>query len=226
MPYNNSNQLPEYVKKLSAKTKSKWMSIFNEVYKAEGEKMAFAVANTWLKKHVKKKEVAPKTENIRSIVKFEVDFTKELISKTEDGSEYISAVLSDNLTDSVGDKIPDSILEKWAKQINSDMPVGDIDHTKFEQLVQANVSEDTIKKELRNKKGIARAVKALVKDGRLWVQLLVDKRYRKVVRDAKGLSIEAALSRNPSTNEIVDGDLFGFTFGIHNNPVNPRATVI
>lgn len=64
MPYDNVSQLPEYVKKYSAKLQRQWMHVFNSVYKKvlnetdskkEADERAFKAANSILKKRFKSK---------------------------------------------------------------------------------------------------------------------------------------------------------------------------
>ena len=65
MPFLSINdpKLPQYIKNRDKTVRAKWISVFNSVFAKEGEKMAFLVANKWLKDsltkrstHVKKNE--------------------------------------------------------------------------------------------------------------------------------------------------------------------------
>jgi hypothetical protein len=225
MPYSlSSSNLPSYIKTKPDSIKAKWIAIFNAVYEKDGEEAAFIAANSWLKKNIKEKVATGKTEIIRERIQFVID-TKEFIKKTDDDEEYISAVLADNLPDSQGDAIPENILLKWAKEINDNMPVGDIDHELYKNLLRSDVSDSMIEKSLSEKKGIAKAVRAVVDNGKLWIRAIIDKRYKNLVEKAKGLSIEAILERDSDKN-IVDGKFLGFTFGVNTEPVNQRAIIV
>jgi hypothetical protein len=227
MPYKiSSDNLPSYVKKLNDKLKSKWVNIFNAAYEKYGEEKAFIIANTWLKSIISSKKTIAQTEKTLSVIKFELDNSKELIKRSEAGDEYIDFVLTDTLPDKEGIQYPLSLLEKWAKQINEgDMLLGDTDHEEYDRLVATGISPDEVIEGLKKKTGIAKALKAVINKGKLWVRAIIDKRYKTLIKDkAKGVSLEAVLVRDANSN-IVDGDLGGFTFGVNCNPVNERAVI-
>ncbi len=226
MPYNNINDesLPSYIKNKSEVLRKKWIQIFNSTYKKEGEEIAFIVANKWLKNQIKITTTTAKTEQVtREIIRFSVD-TKELIKKTDNGEEYISAVLTDNLSDSEGTKLPDEILKKWETHINNNPIIGDIDHEEYDKLLSSGLTDEEVQERLREKPGIAKAIKAIYEKGKLWIQAIIDKRYKKVIEKSKGVSIEAIITKD-GNGKIIDGDLLGFTFGINHTPVNPRAQI-
>jgi len=219
MPYTiKSTNLPSYIKKLSLVNKKKWISIFNSVYKKDGEKQAFLVANTWLKKHVKKKQILARTKQIRERISFEVDTSSEFIKRTDDGDDYISFKLADNLKDDLGLQLPEFVLRSWEKAINENPIVGDIDHEEYDKLLQAGYSDEQVKEMLRNKSGIAKTIKAIYKKGKLWIRAIIDKRYRNLIAKSKGVSMEAIVTRDADGN-VNGGDILGFTFGIKHTPV-------
>lgn len=221
MPYDASNPktLPSYVQKLSPEARAKWVAIFNAVFKTEGESMAFAMANKWVKEHIKKKETMARTERVRDIVEFEVDMSQDLIQRTEDGQEYISFKLADTFKDKFGVQVPPEVLQRWADAINSGEAVlGDVDHEYMTKLEQAGYSIDQIKAELKSKPSIAKAVKAVYEKGRLWVRALIDKRYKSVIQKSKGVSMEAVVNRD-NQGRVYGGDLLGFTFAVKHDPV-------
>ena len=227
MPYKKaSKDLPSYVQKLGDSLKGKWISIFNAAEDKYGEERAFIIANTWLKKSIKVTSVEAKTERVATIIKFEVDDSKELIKKTDSGEDYIDFVLTDNLPDKSGDSYPDALLAKWADQINSgDVLLGDMDHEEYDRLLKAGYSVDEVMAKLKEKKGIAKTLKAVIQKGKLWVRAIIDKRYKKIIKEkAKGVSLEAAVVRDSDRN-IIDGDLGGFTFGVVDGPSNERAVI-
>lgn len=229
MPYNlNSKNLPSYVEKLSDKNKKKWINIFNTAYTEYGEKKAFLMANSWLKKNIKSKTVTAKTtQSVEKLTFFVDDSEKVLIKRTDDGQDYIDFVLTDNKPDSEGVTYSEDLIQKWADQINSgDILIGDYDHSEYDKLIMSGLSPDEVMKRLKTKPGIAKTVKAIVDKGRLWVRAMIDKRYKKMIQTkSKGVSLEATLIRDTDTNSIVDGTLGGFTFAMDAIPVNPRAVI-
>ena len=227
MPYTSkSKDLPSYVKKLSDTVKRKWVSIYNAAHSKYGEEKALIISNTWLKKQISKKEAVAKTTKQISVIKFELDTSKELIKRTKDGEDYVDFVLTDTLPDSEGVQYPLSLLEKWTEQINSgNILLGDIDHKEYDALVQSGISPDEVMSRLKEKPGIAKTLKAIIEKGKLWVRAIIDKRYKKIIKEkAKGVSLEALLIKDADDN-IIDGELGGFTFGIDCKPVNDRAVI-
>jgi len=225
MPYSglNDKKLPSYIAKRSDDVRRKWVSIFNSVFKNSGEEAAFIAANSWLKRQMKSIETTAKTHQVRNRIKFVID-SKKFIKKTMNGEEYISAILSDNLPDIEGLSIPEGVLQRWADDINKNLPVGDIDHAEYDRVLSSGMTDDQVKKYLSEKKGIAKAIKAVVQDGKLWIRALIDKRYKNLIEKAKGLSVEAIITRD-SNGHVIDGDFLGFTFGINHTPANPRAVI-
>lgn len=230
MPYTvNSDNLPSYVKKLSTENRKKWVEIFNRVYEKEGEKMAFIVANKWLERNVKSKSTESRTENVKERVTFVVDSSKEFIQRTDDGEEYISFKLAETGVDKLGKPWPEFMLKEWADQINSGLTVvGDVDHKIMQKLLSSNASDEEIEQTLRDKPSIAKAIRAIYDKGKLWLKAVIDKRYKRLIEDSKGVSLEAVVERD-SNNNIVGGNLLGFTFGVESDPVfagtevNPNA---
>lgn len=199
---------------------AKWIARFNAVYASAGEEAAFIVANTWLKKQIKKKESMTRTDITFERVEFVVDETTELISRTENGEEYISFKLADVFKDKLGVQLPEEVLQSWADSINSGKAVlGDVDHAHWQKLLNAGMTEEQIKAEIVKKPSIAKAVKAVFDKGRLWIQAVIDKRYKKVVQNSKGVSLEAIIKRDSQTDQVRFGELCGFTFGVKQNPV-------
>ena len=65
---------------------------------------------------------------------------------------------------------------------------------------------------MKNKNGIAKAFKAIVDKGKLFIRTTFDKRYRKRIMESKGVSIEGAFVRDKTTNKFIGGTVFGFSF--------------
>ena len=205
------------MKKRNPKIRKKWIAIFNRVYAKEGDKMAFMVANNWLKKQVK--TLTARSTVTRDIIKFDIDVSKTLIKRSRDGEEYISQVLATVDENYDGKKFTEDVLKKWEQDINSgNAYVGDIDHEMYDKVAQ--LPDDQVRDALKSKPSIAKTVKAIYEKGKLWVKLLLDKRYKKLVRKAKGLSLEAFISSNEK-QEVYDGELLGFTFCVNETPAMP-----
>ena len=227
MPYDASSEdLPSYVKKAPQSIRVKWIAIFNKVYEDEGEEMAFVVANQWLKRQIKTTKVEGKTENAYFIERIQLQLSdNQLVKKADDGSEYIDFVLTDTGADSKGDRYPVGLIQKWIEQVNSDVFIGDIDHKEYDDIVsQATTVEQAAELIKSAKKGIAKTAKAVFDKGKMWVRAIIDKRYKKLIEKANGVSLEAIVTRDASGN-IIDGDLLGFTFAVNQKPVNPRAVI-
>lgn len=227
MPYTlESENLPSYVAKLPNSIKSKWIAIFNSVHKKEGEKMAFLVANQWLKRQVKKSSVEGKTDKAYFMERIHLELSgDQLIKKSDDGEDYVDFILTDTGYDSKGEKYPLSLIQKWVSQVNENTFVGDIDHEEYDDIVSKATSIEQAAELIKSaKRGIAKTVKAVFDKGKMWVRAAIDKRYKKLVEKANGVSLEAIVTRD-ADGAIIDGDLLGFTFAVKQQPVNPRAVI-
>jgi hypothetical protein len=141
----------------------------------------------------------------------------EIVIMTDQDEEYVSAILADTSIEWT-----EAELEAFAKSINEGTPVGDIDHEALKQMIRSGYTDAQIKGAVKSKRGIAKAVKALVQDGKLWVRLAIDKRYRNVIKKAEGLSIEALRTKGVSGS----GQFLGFTFAVNEAPYNPNAVIV
>ena len=219
--------LPSYVKKLPAKIKAKWIELSNAAFEKYGLEKSIIIPNVWLMSQLNTRATVAQTERTLSVLSFKIDDSHELIKKSEAGDEYIDFVLTDNQPDSEGMQYPMSLLEKWAKQINSgDLLLGDMDHSEYDKLVSMGLSPEQVIDGLKNKNGIAKALKAVISKGKLWVRAIIDKRYKPMIKSkAKGVSLEAYVDKDVNGN-VIDGKLGGFTFGVDCNPVNERAVIV
>ena len=188
--------------------------------------MAFVVANSMLLKELKKP--APKKELLkRSVekVSFKLD-DKILIKRSADGEEFITAVLATDDVNLDGKKFSPELLKSWADSINSgNTLVGDVDHQMWDRVVAENLDPNTVKAIMKDKKGIAKAVKAVYEKGKLFVRLVFDKRYRRQIMNSKGLSLEAYVDTRED-GLVEGGDLFGFTFGVNTPMAVPNTGVL
>ncbi len=206
--------IPNYVPKSHQET---WKKLYSEY---GGDEPGLIAANTWLINHYPTQQTAvARTSNAVEKIVLEQDETTEFISRTEDGEEYISFKLADVNRDKFGVQWNERVLRTWEQMINSGkVLVGDIDHDYYNKLVNSNLTDEEIKEMFNDKKGIAKSVKAIYDKGKLWVKALIDKRYKKLIEKAKGVSMEALITKDENGN-VKDGDLLGFTFGVKENPV-------
>jgi hypothetical protein len=219
MPYTKDSKLPTYVEGKPEHIKTKWIEIFNRVYAKEGESMAFYVANTWLKKQ--------KTFLKRSVITFEVDDSEGFfLKRSDDGEDYITLKLGSSEKHHDGKSYSPELLQRWADKINNgEMVIGDIDHEQYDSLMGTSMTDEMIRQTLKMKKGIAKGVKALIKNGVLYLRTWIDKRYRKIVEKCKGVSAEAFVSYGQDET-VEDGELLGFSFNLNTTPADPGAGVV
>jgi len=116
------------------------------------------------------------------------------------------------------------MLKAWAKQINENPIVGDIDHLLYDKVLKSNMSDEQIRSVLKGKPGIAKTVKAIFQKGKLWVKAIIDKRYKRIVEKSKGVSAEAFCTWEG--NKATSGDLLGFTFNLKTSPADSLAGVV
>jgi len=222
MPYSgiNDSALPDYVKKLPDNLKKGWVQVFNASYDKYGERDAIRMANAWLKKQIPQKSFVK-----RAAIEFDVDLSKGFIKRSSDGDDYITFVLNSTAPHRDGKKFSEDMLKKWADYINANPSlVGDVDHLLYDKILESGLSDEMVRDVLKNKKGIAKMVKAVYEKGKLWVKASIDKRYRKVIEKANGVSAEALCSWN---NDVaVDGELLGFSFNVKTTPADYSARVI
>jgi cation transport regulator ChaB len=232
MPWKTNEDLVKSVKSVKALPKPA-ISLFREVAnrqlkKGDSEATALKIAWGVVKKRFKQvdgKWVA-KTDAFREITYYEFSAkpAEEFITRSENGVDYHNYILTDIWADSAGTAPTEDLIKKWASWINETQPEVDTDHELFERARRTYGDDvNKVSKIMQAKKGIARAMSAVVDKGRLIVSLAFDKRYKNYVDKIKGLSIEAAATRDKLTNKFVSGDLLGFTFAVNANPVNKRS---
>lgn len=195
-----------------------WVKTSNTASYKYGVVRGNLIANAWLKK-----KINPKTRQ-RAFIKFKVDETKRLISRDKDGNDYLTLVLSSTSINRDGNRFTEKDLKKWEKQINTNPIVGDIDHELYYKLQNYNLSNETIESMLKEKKGIAKTLKAIYQKGKLWVKVFIDKRYKAILNKVKGVSVEAAGVL--SDNQEKDWDILGFTFNVNTTPADNLAGVV
>jgi len=151
---------------------------------------------------------------------FAFEFQKngsEIIIQTDGAEEYVTAVLASN-----EHKWTNEELDRFVSSVNKDKPMGDIDHQSLKKMIDDGLTNNQIKERIKNKKGIVTAVKALVEDGKMYLRLAIDKRYKNVLKRAKGLSVEAMRS----LGEVGSGEFLGFTVALNEDPAYSGATFL
>jgi len=221
MPYEiNSSNLPSYVKDKPKEVRAKWIHIFNSVYAEHGEEMAFIVANKWLKRFYAENKYIK-----RSIVVLSVDKSQGFIKRSDDGNEYITLLLGDLEPHLDGKVYTEELLKGWADDINKgETVIGDIDHTSYDKILSSLMTDEQVKAYLKRKPGIAKSVKAIFDKGKLWIRAMIDKRYRRIIENSKGVSAEAIV--NTDGQNIKNGKLLGFTFNVNTTPAVRNAGVV
>jgi hypothetical protein len=212
--------IPLYVQNKSEPIRNKWIQINNTISTQHDSNTGIIVANKWLHRTLTSNSLLQaKTINSTKleILKFNIS-NSGFISKTEDGQEYMEYTLANTKIDKEGDIYPIELIQKWSDYINSgNVLVGDIDHEEYNKWIASGLPEDQIIENIKKKPGIAKAIQSFIENGALKIRTFIDKRYKKLVSAANGVSLEAIITRNGS-GKIVDGNLLGFTFGI-NQPV-------
>jgi len=222
MPYSgiNDSSLPKYVKSRSDSIKKKWVALFNAAFKKYGEKRALIIANTWLKKQVKSGKFMA-----RSTLKFDVYTKSGFLNRSKDGDEYITLVLNTTESHRDGVVFSEQLLKDMAEQINKNPIVGDVDHILYHKILKTGMSDEQVKRVLRSKPGIAKTVKAIYDKGKLWVRAFIDKRYRRLIQKAKGVSSEIFYN-NIQGKKINAAEILGFTFNVKSTPAEYKAGVV
>jgi hypothetical protein len=115
-------------------------------------------------------------------------------------------------------------LSDISAQINtlgSTLP--DVDHEKLQELVKKYGNNyEAIKTEIAKEKGVFKTIRSALKDGKLWIQAVLDKRYKNLVQKFGSLSIEA-LADADVTGRLRQPKYLGFTFT--NNPKLKAARI-
>ena len=225
MPYSGTSdqKLPAYVKKLPQNLKAKWVAAFNTAYKKYGEKRAFLIANSIIKKDLQKTK-RPFIK--RCELTLEINSDRGFIKRSSAGDDYITFVLNSNQPHRDGQAFSEEMLKEWADYINKNPTlVGDIDHMFYDKVLNSSMTDDQVRSALKGKKGIAKMVQAIYEKGKLWVRAIIDKRYKKIIEKARGVSAEAWFSEKEG-NLINKGELLGFSFNVNTSPADYQAGIV
>jgi len=207
-------KLPSYVASKPENVQKEWLAIKN-LYGVSSEAVGLGVANKWL-------------SNYQPLVVDNLVFSadrEQLTARSIGGVEYFDFLLADNRYDNYGTKYSNSFLKKLSEMINNgELADGDFNHETLNKLLKAGYSKDSLKSHFKDlKKGIAKAVKAIYENGKLYLRTIIDPSYKERVLNAKGVSIEGSFVREGDT--FIDGKILGFS--IIDDPDkdigNPRA---
>lgn len=219
--------MSDVVDTIRAMLPSDGKQLFNEIYdfqRLHGSSDSVAVNVAW---NIVKEKMQPRgdslvamsgsfiTPKIHSISMDSPEVKVVMNSETEE--IILDAVLADTNKNSDGDFFTEEELKDIEGQINvmgSTLP--DVDHEKLNSLVKRYGNNyDAIVSELRKEKGIFKNIKAVFDKGKLWIQAVLDKRYKNHTEKFKGLSIESLAKRDDS-GRLRSPKYLGFTFT--NNP--------
>lgn len=147
---------------------------------------------------------------------FDTEAADEVIIKNTDSGELELDILlaNTNPRKTDGKWFSEEDLNALAEQINTDgSTLPDVDHSTLNKL-QARFGNDlnAITANIKREKGVFKSIKAIVRDGKLWVKAFLDKRYKNYVDSFSKVSIEAIGKVDPSTKRIVNPRYLGFTF--------------
>ena len=219
----NNHNVPSYVRKLPEQLQDKWTNLVSTARPTYGTKKAMVLANTVIQKDLR--------EHSRPFIKrcsitLEIDKSKGFIKRSSSGDDYITFVLNSTDPHSDGTVFSEDMLKSWAEDINKNPTlVGDVDHMFYDQIIQSTLSDEQVRNALKGKKGIAKMVQAIYEKGKLWVRAIIDKRYKKIIENAKGVSAEAWYSETEG-NVIKQGDLLGFSFNVQTSPADYGASIV
>jgi len=228
MPYKTNQELPTAIKKLPDKAQTMFRKVFNSSFEKYDESKAFKIAWAAVKKKFKKVEGKWIAKGMGyGLYRFELKVSDNLIRKGNDGEYYLEGVLSDTMVDKEGKQFTEDALKNYAEQINKFGIMGFISHQDFYDfsMKYSHLPEhEFIAKARKERKGILKVVKAIYKQGKLWIKALIDKRYLKRIKKFKTMSIEALVPQRFQKGNSYNG---GYVLGLalDNMPVNPRARI-
>ena len=137
----------------------------------------------------------------------------KIVMNSDTGEIIMEAVLASTDANNEGKSFTPEALEDINAQINihgSTLP--DVEHEKLQLLVKKHGrNQNAIINELKVEKGIFKSIKSMIRDGKLWIQAFLDKRYKNHVDKFKALSIEA-FAENDGNGKLERPKYLGFTF--------------
>lgn len=137
----------------------------------------------------------------------------KIVMNSETGELIMEAVLATTDKNTEGKSFTHQALEDINAQINmhgSTLP--DVEHETLKMLVRKHGrNPDAIITDMKKEKGIFKSIKSIIRDGKLWIQAFLDKRYKNHVDKFKALSIEA-FADSDSAGKLENPKYVGFTF--------------
>lgn len=218
----NNETLPAKIKKiLPIEGQNLFVEIYNNLQKKGAtEGTAYTVAWRVVKPrfHQVGENWIARSEDfvLPELFVFKLEATgKELLMNDENGEIVLDAVLASTDKNTDGRYFEVEDLEYLAKQINergSTLP--DRQHETWKEIantyVTAFLDDEELYEKFKQRKGVFRDIKAIVKEGKLWIRANLDKRYKNYKSRFSSLSVEA-VGRNIN-NRIVKPFYLGFTF--------------
>jgi ribosomal protein L23 len=210
------------IEQLNEADRKEWFRAYNTAKVAVSPLRAKEVADKYVSNILHKRSLMVRTIDFQ-VVKQE----GELLIRDEDGEYYFDAVLMGSDVHKDGKRISEELLMKWTDYINEHGLVADVDHETIKRLISQGKDMSYIKTYMKNKPGIAKAVKAFFEDGVLKVRTWIDKRYKNIISKVKGLSLESIVEYDKTDRDLVTGgDIFGFTFNVNTEPAYAGAAII
>lgn len=211
------------IDKLKSVLPSSGVKYFEDVYNtclSNGSSEGVAVEVAW--SAVKSKLVqgngslVAMSDNFETPTLFSFEMSQpeiSVVTNSETEEIILDAILADTTPNTEGKFFTDEELLSISEQINSlGSTLPDVDHEKLNRLVKKYGNNyDAIVSELNKEKGIFKSIKASFEKGKLWIQAVLDKRYKNHVNKFKGLSIES-LAKSDETGRLRNPRYLGFTF--------------
>lgn len=249
MPYQTLEDLPAVVKKvLTSEAQEYFLEVYLEAFKDYDESTSMQIAwklvtakffkageggNYVIHNHYYGKseseddeqEVVGMSEEFK-LTSFDMKEPEVKLIMNGDSEEIIlEAILATTDRNTEGMFFTEKELNEISEQINvlgSSLP--DVNHEKLMSLyTKIGNDPERLRTELKKEKGVFKNIKAAVKDGALWIQGVLDKRYKSVVKNFSGLSIEALTTAEKETGRLKNPHYLGFT--LTNNPKLKRAQI-
>jgi cation transport regulator ChaB len=243
MVYSTIESLPEFIRKiLPIEAQTYFLEVYKSALKGYDDQTAFMFAWEAVKMKMQKTSkgyiinINTNSVNINSeteeeddedepeVFQFPVEASETNIVMNSETEELImEAILADTSHNTDGLRFTELELQSIADQINmygSTLP--DVDHEKLMTLIKRHGRDQVaIMNSLKNEKGIFKSIKAAVEKGKLWIQAVLDKRYKNHTDKFKALSIEAFADRDG--DRLINPIYLGFTFT--NTPKLPVAQI-
>lgn len=231
------NELPSSISKMPQAVQKVYKETFNHIYKGKGSKAtAHAIALEVVKKRLKhsKGKYMALTDNTMEYYTFDLQSTENKLVINATGDEVVfEGILATTDVFQQGAttvrKFSEQALQDLADQINkfgSSHP--DVDHETMDSLVkQYGDNYEMIMNAIPKTKGFIKSIKAIYENGKLWIKGVLDSRYKKTMKNIRGMSIEA-LSEDvdKGSNTINKAKYLGFTFAVNKNPKIAAAQIV